>query len=147
MIFSKRIKLRHSHSSIFLLKLSICVLFGDPLRGMCWFCILWKLHITIREIRDLSVTLSLVTVGLFFILEHQLSQLEKQLISCNSKLAKYEKQLLEVNVKLEKTEEDARETDKKLQEITNENKVRTAESVSYMYRFFESKWRLNCANS
>ena len=75
------------------------------------------------------------SVELFFILEHQLSQLEKQLISCNSKLAKYEKQLLEVNVKLEKTEEDARETDKKLQEITNENKVLAAENVSYIYMY------------
>lgn len=67
-----------------------------------------------------------------FTIEHQLSQLEKQLISSNSKQSKYEKQLLEIHLNLKEYEDNAKETSTRLLDVTNENKLLSAENVSHV---------------
>lgn len=64
------------------------------------------------------------------ILEHQLSQLEKQLISCNSKLTKYEKNLLDVKTKLEQREDYIGNIEKKYDESKEENRRVSEEIVN-----------------
>jgi len=73
--------------------------------------------------------------------EHQLSQLEKQLISSNSKQSKYEKQLLEIHLKLKEYEDNAKETSTRLIDVTNENKLLSAENekLKQKYSYLEGE--------
>jgi len=73
----------------------------------------------------------------FLNVEHQLSQLEKQLISCNAKLTKYEKNLLDVKTKLEQRDEYINDVEKKYDAVRDENRNVTEEIVS-----FEDFWVL-----
>ena len=70
-----------------------------------------------------------MSVTYTFISEHQLSQLEKQLITCHVKVSKHEKTIDELRASVTLKEEAALEAEKKWKTALEENRKLTEEIV------------------
>ena len=70
---------------------------------------------------------------IFCFVEHQLSQLEKQLITCNVNVTKFEKIVVDMKEEFVQREKSAEEMDVKLNDSLEKNKKLTEEIVSFSF--------------